>query len=176
MFIKMEYEVVSNIFRTGVAIYIEVVVAWSTVPNRQNWELRVLLQTFGPTAWKRAKTLPRTLARTDLAASPSQRPVSHFRPHPEVSGVIRNVCRPPPTVCPRFGTLWLLRVSRNKIEAERTLVWYHWGDPSHITESAWHSDRKRTSRRRFKNGGDGGSDVYMREGTTSRVMNHAPRH
>jgi hypothetical protein len=28
----------------------------------------------------------------------------------------------------------------------------------------------RTSRKRSKNGGDGGTGVYMREGTTSRVM------
>jgi hypothetical protein len=27
-----------------------------------------------------------------------------------------------------------------------------------------------TSRKRSKNGGDGGNSVYMREGTTSRVM------
>jgi len=29
--------------------------------------------------------------------------------------------------------------------------------------------QKRTSRMRSKNGGDGGTGVYMREGTTSRV-------
>jgi hypothetical protein len=45
--------------------------------------------TFAATAWKRAKTLPRTLARTFLAASPWQRPVSHFRSHPAVSGEIQ---------------------------------------------------------------------------------------
>jgi hypothetical protein len=31
----------------------------------------------------------------------------------------------------------------------------------------WH---KRTSRKRSKIGGDGGTSVYMREGTTSKVM------
>jgi hypothetical protein len=65
-----KYEVVSKIFRTGAAIYTEVVVARSTGPNRPNCEFRVLLQRFAATAWKRAKTSPRTLARTDLAASP----------------------------------------------------------------------------------------------------------
>jgi hypothetical protein len=30
--------------------------------------------------------------------------------------------------------------------------------------------QKRTSRKRFKNEGDGGTGIYMREGTTSRVM------
>jgi hypothetical protein len=68
------------------------------------------------------------LWRTDLAASPSQLPVSHFRPHPAVSGEILNTCHPPPTVLPWFRTLWLLPISKNKIEAERTPVWYHWGD------------------------------------------------
>jgi hypothetical protein len=30
--------------------------------------------------------------------------------------------------------------------------------------------QRRTSKKRSKNGGDGGTVVYMREGTTSRVM------
>jgi hypothetical protein len=33
-------------------------------------------------------------------------------------------------------------ISKNEIEAERTPVWYQWGDPGRIAESAWHSDRK----------------------------------
>jgi hypothetical protein len=53
-----------------------------------------------------------------------------------------NFCYPPPTVLTSFGTLWLLPISRTKIEAERTLVWYHCGDPGRIAESAWHSYRK----------------------------------
>jgi hypothetical protein len=40
------YEVVSKIFRTGAAIYIAVVVARSTGPNRPNCEFRVLLPSF----------------------------------------------------------------------------------------------------------------------------------
>jgi hypothetical protein len=63
------------------------------------------------------------LARTDLAASQWQRPVSHFCPHPAVSGKIINGCHPPLTVLPWFGTLWLLSTSKNEIEAERTPVW-----------------------------------------------------
>jgi hypothetical protein len=41
-----------------------------------------------------------------------------------------------------FGNLWLLPISKNKIEAGRTPVWYHWVDPAWIAGSAWHSDRK----------------------------------
>jgi hypothetical protein len=60
----------------------------------------------------------------------------------KVSGETQNGCHPPPTALPWFGTLWLLPISKNVIEAERTPVWYHWGDPCRIAESAWHSDRK----------------------------------
>jgi hypothetical protein len=49
-------------------------------------EFRVLLRRFAATAWERAKTSPRTLAITDLASLQWQRPVSHFRTHPAVSG------------------------------------------------------------------------------------------
>jgi hypothetical protein len=135
------YEVVSKIFRTGAAIYTAVVIARSTGPNRPNCEFRVLLW-LALTAWKCAKTLPRTLARTDLAASPWQRPVSHFCPHPAVSGERQNDCHLPLTVLPRFGIPWLLPITKNEIEAERTPVCYHWGDLDRIAESAWHPDRK----------------------------------
>jgi hypothetical protein len=57
-------------------------------PNRPNCEFRVLLRNFAATAWKRAKTAQRTLARTDLDAAPLQRPFSHFHIHPAVSGEI----------------------------------------------------------------------------------------
>jgi hypothetical protein len=107
------YEVVRKIFRTGAAIYTAVVLARSTGPNRLNCEFRVLLRLFAATAWKRAKTSPRTLERTDLAASPSQRTVSDFRPHPAFAGEMQNGCRPPPTVLHWFGTLWLLSISKN---------------------------------------------------------------
>jgi hypothetical protein len=33
---------------------------------------------------------------------------------------------------PWFGTLWLLPISRIETEAERTPVWYHWGDPGRM--------------------------------------------
>jgi hypothetical protein len=36
-----------------------------------------------------------------------------------------NWCNLPPTVLPWFGTLWLLSISKNETEAERTPVWYH---------------------------------------------------
>jgi hypothetical protein len=48
----------------------------------------------------------------------------------------------PPTVLSWFGTLRLLPTSKTEIEAERTPVWYQWGDPSQIAESGWHSNRK----------------------------------
>jgi hypothetical protein len=96
-------------------------------------------------------------------------PVSLFRPHPAVFGEIHNGCNFPPTVLPWFGTLRLLPISKNEIEAEITTVWYHWGDPGRIAECfiLW---QKMTSRKRSKNGGDGGTGVYTREVTTSRVM------
>jgi hypothetical protein len=95
----LQYEVVSKIFRTSVAIY-TVVAARSTGPNRPNCEFRVLLRRFAATAWKRAKTSPRTLARTDLAASQRQRPVSHFRPNPTVPCETLNGCHPHPPYFP----------------------------------------------------------------------------
>ena len=107
-------------------------------PNRRNCGFLVLLRRFAATAWKSVKTSPQTLAREDLAASPWHRPVSHFRPHPALSGEKQNSCNPQPTVLPWFGTLWLLPTSKNEIEAERTPVWYHWGDASRIAENAWH--------------------------------------
>ena len=92
-------------------------------PKRPICEIRVLLRRFAATAWKHAKTSPQTLARTDLAASPWQRPVSHFRPQLAVSGEKQIRCHSPPTVLPWFGTLWLLPNSKNEIEAERMPVW-----------------------------------------------------
>jgi hypothetical protein len=93
-------EVLSEIFRTNIAIYTAVVVERITGPNRPNCEFRVILRRFAATAWKRAKTSPRSLARIDLAASPWQRPVSNFRPHPEVSGEIQTWCHPHPPCSP----------------------------------------------------------------------------
>ena len=69
-------------------------------PNRPKCEFRVLLRRFAANAWKRAKTSSQTLARTDLAASPWQRPVSYFRPHPAVSGEKQNGCYPHPPYSP----------------------------------------------------------------------------
>jgi hypothetical protein len=98
------YEEESKIFQTGVAIYTAVVVARSIGPNMSNSNFRVLPRGFAATEWKLAKTSPRTLARTDLVASPWQRPVSHFCPHPAGSGEIQNECHSPLTVLPWFGT------------------------------------------------------------------------
>jgi hypothetical protein len=84
------------------ANYKEVVVARSTGPKRPNCQFWVLMRRFAAIAWKRAKTSPWTLVRTDLAASPWQCPVPHFHYHPAISGEIQNGCRPPPTVLPWF--------------------------------------------------------------------------
>jgi hypothetical protein len=141
------FKVVSKILRTDTAIYTAVVVARSTGPNRPNCEFWVLLQHFAATAWKRAKTSPCTLARTDLAASPWQRPGSHFCLRPAVSGQVQNGCHPPPTILPWFGTLWLLLFPKTNFLFPKT-----------------------TSRKCSRNGGESGTSVYMQEGTTSRVM------
>jgi hypothetical protein len=69
-------------------------------------------------------------------------PVSHFRPHSAVSSEILTGYHPPPSVLLWFGSLWLLLISKNEIEAERTPVLYHWEDPVRISEGAWHFDRK----------------------------------
>jgi hypothetical protein len=50
--------------------------------------------TFAAIAWKRANSSPRILARTDLAASPWQRPVSHFCSYPAVSGELKMAVIP----------------------------------------------------------------------------------
>jgi hypothetical protein len=121
--LQPQYHAVSKIFWTGDTIYTSIVVARCTGSKRPNCYVRVLLRGFAATAWKRAKMPPHILVRTDLAASPWQRPVWHFRPYPEVSGVILNGYHPPPTVLPLFDILWLLTVSKNEIEAERTPVY-----------------------------------------------------
>jgi hypothetical protein len=123
--------------------------------------------TFGGDCVKTCAYVARHLARTHPAASPWDRPYAYFRPHPAVSGETINDCHPPPTVLSWFGNLWLLPISKNETEAERTPVWYHWRPNRRqcLTFS-----QKRTSMKRSKNGGDGGTDVYMKEGTTSRVM------
>jgi hypothetical protein len=133
---------VSKIFQTGADIYTEVVVARSTGPNRPNCEFRVLLRSFAATPWKLTKTSPRTLARTDLAALPWQRPVSHFRPHPAVSGEIKNVCHPQPTVLPSIWqpvTYFLFSKMKLKLKGRRfdTIE-----EIQAESQSAWHSDRK----------------------------------
>ena len=109
-------------------------------PNRSNCEFWVLLQYFMSTVWKRAKTLLQTLARTDLAASPWQRPVSHFRPHPAVSGEKQNGCHPPPTILPQFGTLWLLYPKMKLKLKGRQFDTIE--EIQAKSQSTWHSDRK----------------------------------
>jgi hypothetical protein len=145
------------------------VVARSTGPNRPNCEFQVPLRSFAVTAWKLAKTSHRTLARTHLVASPRQRPASHFRPHPALSKEIVNGCHPPPTVLPTFGTLWLLPISKNEIEAEKDAGLMPLRRSRPNRRECWTVWQKRSSKKRSRNG-DYGTGVYMREGTTSRLM------
>jgi hypothetical protein len=69
----------------------------------------------------------------------------------------------------RTPLIWhpvILPISKNETEAQRTPVWYHWGDPGRIAEclTLW---QKWTSRKRCKNGGEGGTGDYMREETAT---------
>jgi hypothetical protein len=48
------------------------------------------------------RVLTKELGMHCVAASPWQFPVSHFHPHPAVSGDIQNGCHPPPTVLPWY--------------------------------------------------------------------------
>jgi hypothetical protein len=104
------------------------------------------------------------LARTDLAASPQQRSVSQIRPHPAVSDEIKNGCHsiPHPTYSPDLAPcdLFLFPKIRLKLKGHQFVT----------IEEIQTESQKRTSRKRFKNGGDGGTGVYMQEGNTSRVM------
>jgi hypothetical protein len=162
------YEVVSKIFRTGAAIYTAVVVAQRICPIRPNCEFRVILRRFVATAWKRVKTSPRTLARTDLAASPWQCSVSHFRPHPAVSGEIHNGCH----LAHRTPLLG------HPVTSSYFQKWnWGWKDTGLIPLRRSRPNRrecltlwqKRTSRKRSKNEEDSGTGVYMWEGTYFEV-------
>jgi hypothetical protein len=164
------YEVVYKIFRTGPAIYTAVVVARNTSHERPNREFRVLLRCFVATAWKLSKMSPRTLTRLDLAASPWQRTVSHFRPHPAVSGEIKCCCHPSTTLLTWFGNLWLLSVSKKgnwtwKYAVLTPLKRSRLNRIECLT--LW---QIRTCRKRSKNGGHCGNGNYVREGTASRMM------
>jgi hypothetical protein len=164
------YEVVYKIFRTGPAIYTAVVVARNTSHERPNREFRVLLRCFVATAWKLSKTSPRTLTRLDLVASPWQRTVSHFRPHPAVSGEIKCCFYPSPTVLNLFDILWLLTFSK-KGNWTRKYTFLTLLKRSRLNRieclTLW---QKRTSRKLSKNGGDCGNGNYVREGTASGIM------
>jgi hypothetical protein len=159
---------VSKIFRTGATIYTAVVVVWSTGPNRPNCEFRVLLWLL---LW---------LCENMLRCRPKLRQELNWLLHhdnaPSHTSVLnqhfwRNIkWLSSPTHCtPDLAPCDYFLYPKNESETERTPVWYHWEDSSRIAESIWHC-LKRTSRKHSKNVGVGGTGVYMREGTTSRVM------
>ena len=151
----------SKIFRTRSTIYTVVVVAQRICHNWLNCEFPVLLRSFVATASKRAKTTPPTLATTDLAASPWQRPFSHFRFHPPVSGKKQNCPPYSPDLAPcdfflfpklkfKLKGAGLIPLRRSRPNRKQCLT-------------LW---QKRTTWKRSKNGEDG---VFVRVGTTSRV-------
>jgi hypothetical protein len=128
-------KVVPNIFQTGAAIYTAVVVAGSTGPQQaQTVNSKFYCHVLRRLRESVRRRRPKTMATTDLAYSPWQRPVLHFRPHPAVSGETQNGCHPPPTALPTFDTLWLLSYFHQ-------LNW-SWGDPAWMAESAGQSDRR----------------------------------
>jgi hypothetical protein len=162
--------VVSKIFQTGAAIYIAVVVARSTGPNRKNCVFRVLLRRFAATAWKRAKTSPPnfgenrlgcltiTTPRLTLTSSPS----SFWRNTKWLSSPTHRA----PLICAPCDFLLF-----PKMKLKLKWRWFNTTEAIQ-TESQRVLDTLtgRTYRKRSKNVGDGGTDVYIREGTTSRVM------
>jgi hypothetical protein len=159
--------VTSKIFRFGAAIYTAVVVARSTGPNRPNCEFRFLLWLLRqvrknvrrrrPELWRGQAWLlhhynspshtsvltQQFLAKNKWLSSPTHRAPLIW--HPETSSYFQK---------------------RNWKDAD--LIPMRRSRPSHREcLTLW---QKRTSRRCSKNDGEGGTNVYMREGTTSRAM------
>jgi hypothetical protein len=66
------------------------------------------------------RILTKELGIHRFAASPWQRPISHFHPHPIVFDKIQMAVIPH-----RFDSLLFLPISKGDIEAERTPVWCH---------------------------------------------------
>jgi hypothetical protein len=139
------YEVIYKIYGTGAAIYTEVVVARSTGPNRPNCEFRVLLRSFAETAWKVEKTSPRTLAKTDLAASQC-----HHDNVPSYTTVLNQqflakqnmAVNPYPPYTRDLSSCDFLFFSKSETKSERTPVRYHCEDPGRNAECTCHCDRK----------------------------------
>jgi hypothetical protein len=99
-----------------------------------------------------------------MAAAPWQRPVSHFRPHPAET---QNGCHPHPLYSPDLVPCDFFLFSKIKLKLKG-----RWFD----TNEEIHPNRKECSalwkdfQELSKNWGNGGTGVYMRERTTSRVM------
>ena len=134
-------------------------------PNRPNCEFRVLLLSFAETAWKSAKISPPNFGEnrpgcftmTTLSSSPT----SFWR---KTKLLLSPTHRNP--------LIW------HPMTSSYFQKWnWSWKDAGSIPLRRYRPNRrecltlkqKRTSRKRSKNGGDGGTGVYMREGTTSRV-------
>jgi hypothetical protein len=105
-----------------------------------------------------------------VAASPWQRPISYFHSHPAVSGETKMAVIAP---TPRTPMIW------HPVTSSYFQKWnWSWDDAGLITLRRSRPNRiefftlweKRTSGKRSKNGGDGGTGVYMREETTLGVM------
>jgi len=137
-------------------------------PNRPHYEFRVLLRRFAVTAWKHAKTSPPTLARTDLAAHHDNAPSHTFVLNHQFLAKNKIAVIP----AHRTPLIW------HPVTSSYFQNWnWSWKDAGFILLRRSMPNRrecltlwqKRTSRKRSKNGGDGGAGVYMREGTTLRV-------
>jgi hypothetical protein len=84
------------------------------------------------TAWKCAKTSPRTLATKELAIASRHCTISHFLFTGEFL-TKKNDCHPPPTL--------LFSVSLIEGKTERPPFCYNWGDRGRIADSAEHPHR-----------------------------------
>jgi hypothetical protein len=92
-------------------------------------------------------------------------PVSHFHPHPAVYGEIEMPVIPhlPYSSDLTQSNFFLNSKMKLKLKGRRF-------DTTQNHSECLTLWQKRTSNKRSKNGGDGGICVYMRKGTTSRVM------
>jgi hypothetical protein len=89
-------------------------------PDRPSSQFRLLLWQFTETAWKCAKTSPRTSATKELAVALCT--VSHFHFH-------RGIFLP---------NTWLWSGSPIEDKSERPPFWHNWGDWGRITGGAEH--------------------------------------
>jgi hypothetical protein len=117
---------------------------------------------FTVTAWKCAKTSPRTSATKLLAVASRQCTVSHsFFDRGFLTKYNMTVVRHPP-----YFSLFL----RLEIKLKGRKFLRNWGDRGRIAGCAEHSHRTWLSGWIWKNGSRAGNGAHARKGTTSRVI------